>query len=104
MAVPDFAGNRHGLLEVVDCVLDLPHGGKDDTQICLSVGRAATVADLAGDREALLQDRRGVPPPLLSLVKRAEVQQGPPHAGVVDVLLAELQAFAKSGFGLGPCF
>ena len=46
----------------------------NDTPVAQSVGFAATVADRAGDREALRQGRLGVRPALRSLVDGAEVE------------------------------
>ena len=66
--VSNCVGDCPSLLEVADCVLTLARGGVNDTQVAQSVGFSATVADLAGDREALRQGRPGVRPALLSLV------------------------------------
>ena len=65
--VSNFVGDCHSLLEVADCLLTLARGGVSDTQVAQSVGFSATVADRAGDREALRQGRLGVRPALLSL-------------------------------------
>src|SRR6516162_3801240 len=63
--VSNSIGDCHSLPEVADRVLTLARGGVNDTQVAQSVGFSATVADRAGDREALRQGRFGVRPALL---------------------------------------